>query len=150
MIRPAIKEDINDLVVLGREMHEESRFAGLTFSEEKVRHLLAHLIDDPNGCLLVSEKDGVIIGGFAGFISEHYFSTDKVANDFALFIGKADRGGMSAALLLRSFVKWAKKQGAALIQVGITTGVHVEESTRLYNALGFKTVGPLFAYEGKH
>lgn len=150
MIRNATKDDLDDLIVLGREMHQESRFSVMNFSEEKVRTILGNLIDDPNGCLLVSEVDGVVIGGFAGFIAEHYFSTDRLATDLALFINRADRGGMSAARLLRAFVKWAKQNGASLIQVGVTTGVHLEQTTKLYNALGFKTVGGVFAYEGDH
>lgn len=144
MIRPATHDDIDRLTELGEMMHVESRFARLPLDRAKVRALFAHLIESPDGLLIVSEKDGDIIGGFAGYIVEHYFAHTKVASDFGLFIAPEFRGGMSAPRLLKAYVDWAKEKGAAMIQAGITTGVHVEASTALYQRLGFKPAGALF------
>lgn len=148
MIRPATHDDIDRLVILGEEMHVESRFARLPLDVDKVKALFAHLIESPDGLLIVADKDGEVIGGFAGYVSEHYFARTKVAADFGLFISRQDRGGMTAARLLKAYATWAKERGAVMIQAGITTGVHVEESTRLYQALGFRQVGALFELEG--
>lgn len=147
MIRNATHEDIDVLVLLGREMHKESRYREMPFSEPKVRNLLAGMIVDPNGCLLVYEKDGKITGGIAGFISEHYFSTGKIASDLALFITQDKRGGMAAARLVKAFAQWATEAGADIVQVGVTTGVNTDGVERLYNALGFKNVGIVFSLE---
>lgn len=144
MIRPATHDDIDRLVILGEEMHVESRFARLPLDVDKVRALFAHLIESPDGLLIVAEKDGEVIGGFAGYVAEHYFARTKVASDFGLFISRQYRGGMTAARLLKAYATWAKERGAVMIQAGITTGVHVEESTRLYRAVGFSQVGTLF------
>lgn len=144
MIRPATHDDIDRLVILGEEMHVESRFARLPLDVDKVRALFAHLIESPDGLLIVADKDGEVIGGFAGYVAEHYFARTKVAADFGLFISRGDRGGMTAPRLLKAYAKWAKERGAVMIQAGITTGVHVDESTRLYQALGFSQVGVLF------
>lgn len=147
MIRPATHDDIDRLVILGEEMHVESRFARLPLDVDKVRALFAHLIESQDGLLLVSEKDGEIIGGFAGYVAEHYFSRTKVACDFGLFIAHEHRGGMSAPRLMKAYAAWAKEHGAKMIQAGITTGVHVDESSRLYQALGYRQVGALFELE---
>lgn len=147
MIRNATHDDIGRLVTLGKEMHAESRFSRLPLDVDKVRALFAHLIESPDGLLIVSEKDGEVIGGFAGYVAEHYFARTKVAADFGLFISPADRGGMTAPRLLKAYAKWAKERGAVMIQAGITTGTHVDETTRLYQALGFRQVGTLFELE---
>lgn len=150
MIRLANPDDIERLAHLGELMHHESRFARMPYSTAKVRALLAMLIENPDGCLFVAERDGQVVGGFAGMISEHWFSEDQIASDLALFIAPDHRGGMTAARLLKAFTAWASERGAAMIQAGITTGVHVEASTRLYQTLGFVQVGVVFELEEHH
>lgn len=147
MIRPATHDDIDRLVILGEEMHADSHFARLPLDVDKVAALFAHLIESPDGLLIVAEKDSEVIGGFAGYVTEHYFARTKVASDFGLFISRHYRGGMTAARLMKAYATWAKERGAVMIQAGITTGVHVEESTRLYQAIGFRAVGTLFELE---
>lgn len=144
MIRPATHDDIDRLTELGEQMHVESRFADLPIDRSKVRALFAHLIESPDGLLIVSEKDGEVIGGFAGYVCEHYFARTTVAQDFGLFIAPEFRGGLSAPRLLKAYIDWAKEKGAAMIQAGITTGVHVEASTQLYLRMGFQPAGNLF------
>lgn len=147
MIRPATHDDIDRLVILGEEMHVESRFARLPLDVDKVRALFAHLIESPDGLLIVAEKDGEVIGGFAGYVAEHYFARTKVASDFGLFISKQERGGMNAVRLLKAYARWAKEHGAVMIQAGITTGVHVEATSLMYKKIGFRQVGVLFELE---
>lgn len=147
MIRPATHDDIDRLAELGEMMHAESRFARLPIDLHKVRALFAHLIESPDGLLIVSESDGVVIGGFAGYVVEHYFARTLVADDFALFVDPEYRGGMSAPRLLKAYVDWAKGKGAVMIHAGITTGVHVDETAKLYERLGFKLAGQLFEIE---
>ena len=141
MIRLATLDDIPALIALGAVMHQESRYRVLPYDEEKVRGLLSRMIEHEDGLLLVAEKSGEIVGGFAGLIAEHWFSTSRIATDFALFIHPDHRGGLTAARLLKAFVAWAKEHGAALITAGITTGVHTDATTRLYQSLGFEPVG---------
>ena len=50
--------------------------------------------------------------------------------------------------LLDNYIAWARTRGADLIQLGITTGVHVEATTRLYESAGFLPAGPLFEHRG--
>ena len=96
--------------------------------------------------LLVAEIDGVPIVALPATWSSITART-KVASDFGLFIEPASRGGMTAPRLLKAYIEWAKEQGAVMIQAGITTGVHVEQTTRLYEKLGFRNNGQLFELE---
>ena len=143
--RDATTADLPRLVELGRAMHAESpRFSKLRFSAPKLAEQLCGLIISPDGFLQVVERDGAIVGGLAGAISEHWCSPDKVAFDMALFINPDRRGGMAAAKLVDAFKTWAAENGAVHITLGISTGVMVEETARLYRAIGLKQFGYLF------
>ena len=146
MIRVATLDDIERIVEIGKVMHQESAYKDLPFDAEKVSHLMAGLIDGA-GVVFVAERAGHIIGGFAGGISEFWFCTSLHAFDFGLFILPEHRGGSAAIRLLAAFEHWAKDSGAVWCDVGITTGVHLEQSTRLYEKLGYNQSGILFRKE---
>ncbi|HET7663892.1 MAG TPA: GNAT family N-acetyltransferase [Rhodanobacteraceae bacterium] len=147
MIREAAHADIGTLLLLAEAMHAESKWRRMHFDLDKTAALFRHLIDHPTGCVLVAERDGEVIGGMAGWCDEHFFSRDKFAGEFGVFVKPTRRGGLAAAGLLKAFHEWAKSQGAAFIEVGITTGVHVERSAKLYEALGFQRAGVVFEAE---
>lgn len=149
MIRPATAADIPAMLALGEAMHAESRYSALAWCTPKVCGLLDMLLESDKGLVLVAERDGVVVGGFLGFIDEHFFSRETVATDLALFIEPSRRGGVAAARLLKAYVVWATEQGAAQITVGITTGVHVEQTARLFQGCGFAPVGQMFEYAGE-
>ena len=146
MIRPAWRSDIPRLVRLGVLMHEESRYSRLRLDQEKLANLLASLIDGDHGCVLVAERDREVVGGIVGVLTEHWCSNDTVATDLALFLAPEARGGMLAARLVNGFVAWAKEQGAAMISMGISTGVSVEATGRLYEACGGRQYGTLWEW----
>lgn len=147
MIRHATHADIATMLELGEAMHDESRFVSVAWNTEKVGRLITWLIDTDDGLALVAERDGVIVGGFLGVVTEHYFSTDKMAQDFALFVSPDRRGGLAGAQMLTHFIKWARARGVPdeWIQVGVTTGVDIEKTSRLCKAVGFQPAGYLFA-----
>ncbi|WOS40680.1 GNAT family N-acetyltransferase [Xanthomonas rydalmerensis] len=148
MIRFALHSDIPAMLVLGEAMHEESRFRSRPWNTEKVRKLLAWLIDDPDGIALVAEDDGRIIGGFMGMVQDHWCTDSRESCDLALYVTPEHRGGLTAARLLNKYRNWAHERGADSVLLGITTGVDLATSTRLFERLGFQHVGHLF--EEKH
>lgn len=145
-IRAATLKDLDALRALGKTMHAESpRFSRLEYDASKVDAVLQIALADPRYFTLVAEEeDGEIIGGFVGFMMEHWCSTDSVAQDLALFVRPDRRGGILAARLVKSFVYWAQDRGAKHIVLGISTGVKVEETASLYKSLGLKQFGYLF------
>ena len=138
-IRPATYEDLDILLDIAAAMHRESsRFARLEFSNAKVLQLFITLIESDNGLLLVAERDDTVVGAVAAMIGQHWFSEDIVANEYGVFILPQHRGGMTGARLVRGYIEWAKTKGANMIQLGISTGVHTDETAALYRALGLK------------
>lgn len=138
-IRTATYDDLDVLMELTESMHAESpRYSRMAFSHQKMINLYVMLIDSAWGLVLIAERDGVIIGGVAAMVTEHWLSNDMIASEFGLFILPEHRGGMTAARLARGYIEWAKEQGAKMIQFGISTGVHTDETAALYRAIGLK------------
>ncbi|MBU0537474.1 MAG: GNAT family N-acetyltransferase [Gammaproteobacteria bacterium] len=148
MIREATMNDLEHLVLLMFEMHEESRFASLEFDVEKSVRLLTGCILSDDQMLVVYETKGEIVGGIAAYVVEHLTSLDRIAGDFGLFLAQGSRGGLIAARLVKYFLNWAQLKDAKLTQMGISTGVNVEQTGRLYEALGGKCFGGLYEFKG--
>lgn len=145
MIRPAEPRDVKFMVYLGSLMHQESRFNVLRFNASKVGDFILHLINT-NQFAVVAEKDGEIIGGFTGAIMPHYASDDLVAYDFALFLHPEHRGGMTGVKLVKAYREWALSRGAKMVSMGVNTGVHAEQTGKMFERIGFELIG--YLYEG--
>lgn len=144
MIRPANSTDITRLQNLGSLLHSLSSYSSIPYSPEKVSALLSNLLTDPNAAVFVAEHNGVIVGGIAGQVVEHWFSEEKLAFDYSLFVEPTRRHGVIALRLLTAFFEWAKLRGAVRVRLGITTGINPEGTARLYRALGMTDCGLLF------
>lgn len=143
IVRAATNDDLDLLMDIAAAMHAESpRFSTLTFSADKVLQLFISLIQFPNGLLLVAEQDGIIIGGVAALATPHWMSDELVSTDIGLFVLPQYRGGTAAMRLAKEYMRWSRDQGVkpGWTQMGITTGVHVEETAGLYLALGMEQI----------
>lgn len=149
MIRPATAEDVPRLVELGEMLHRMSTYRGLSYDREKVGAVLLSLIAG-SGVVFVSERDGLVMGGMAGGLTEHWFSRDKLAFDYSLFIQPGARHGITAMKLIYAFCEWARLRGARQVRLGITTGLNIDSTSRLYRACGFEDAGKLFVKEFDH
>ncbi|HFZ1111755.1 TPA: N-acetyltransferase family protein [Citrobacter koseri] len=148
MVRNATVGDIPALIELGTRMYLESRYSqNSPFDADKCAELARSLINNPAGCVLVAEKDNQVIGWLGGGIAEQWFSRQLMAFEYGLFIAPEYRGGSAGPRLARAFIGWAKDHGAALINMGITTGVHEERTGELYSRLGLHRSGLLYSME---
>ena len=145
-IRDFIKEDIPSLIKLGRQMHGESSYSHLDFDEDKVNDMGQVWLLNPEiyFCKVAENNDKEIFAMYVGLISSYYFGKDLVANDLLMFVAPDKRGGIAAVKLIKEFEDWAKANGAAEVRPASSTGVKTEETMKLYEALGYKTVGHTF------
>lgn len=137
MIRYATPHDVPELVALGAMMAAESpRYRRYRYSAAKVGALFERLIESDDGFLMMAERDGRPIAVMAATAMEHWMSSDRIACDFGLFIDPAHRGGMLAARFVRAYREWQRERGVVDAFLGISTGVHVEQTARFYKTLG--------------
>lgn len=145
MIRDAVKEDLPQIIELGRVMHAEARRLNkLKYVPARAYLSIASLIGADHGFVRVIEEDGELVGGMAAAVEPHWFSTDKMAYDIALFVRPDKRGGLAAAQLVKEYKAWADSQGAVITQFGISTGVHIASTGALLERLGFRPSGFLY------
>ena len=146
MVGPAAHGDLPQLLALGAQMHAESRYHVLAFSGERLRATLAHVLDSPHGFLWVADDGARLTGGLAALAAQHWCSTDLVATDLALFMAPEARGGLTAARLVTRYREWADQVGAVMTDMGVTTGVHTEQTASLLERLGAQRVGILLEF----
>ena len=149
MIRPATTADIPAIVELGSRFFAESpAFAPLGYSATKIDALVRRLIGDPCGFVRVIEREGELLGGMMGMVSEHLASDAIVATELVLFVSPGARGNVWAARLAQQFLEWARDAGAVRCYAGTSSGVQPELCARLYERLGFTrhSIGMVYAY----
>lgn len=146
MIRSGTPADIPRILELGAMLHAASSFRNIPFDPEKVEATM-HALMDGAGVVFVAERDGVVIGGLAGGITEYFFSHQKLGFDYSFFIEPSKRHGITALKLIRALEIWCKARGAVSLQLGISTGLNVDGLSKFYELAGFTNVGPMFKKE---
>ena len=143
MIRPAETRDLNAIITLAKEMHQEGLYKDIPFNSEVFIRTVSHCMRD--GFAWVGEKDGVIVCGMLATIGEYFFSKAKITTDLGLFVSKDHRKSRLALLLLKEYVSWGKNMGASEITMGSTNG-HQGTGLKkfLENSLGFEYVGEIY------
>jgi GNAT superfamily N-acetyltransferase len=144
LIRPATKDDAAVILSLARAMHAESRYRSLPFSTERTGALVAALIEG-RGAIFLYEREGQVIGMMAGAVGPLYFAEVDFAYDVALFVLPEYRGTLAGWRLVKRFMAWAKEQGVAMVDIGISTCVNTERTGALYERVGLAHVGALYS-----
>ena len=145
MIRPATTDDIDQMIELGEVMWAESRYSKMNLDLAKGRHVLTALLAFARGIVFVKELAGRIIGMFWGMVEEHFFGTSLRSFDLILYVHPDHRTGRTGLALLKAYIAKAKELGAVDIMIGNTTDIDADKVGRLYEAVGFKRVGGLYA-----
>lgn len=137
--------DWPQVVRLAADMHMETEFRRYRFSIEKVEQLYeALLADDKNFFACVAEVRDDLIGFMAGFVCEHFFSTDKYASEMLFYVSPNWRGSTAALRMVRAYEAWAQDTDALDIMAGVSSGVQVDRTARFYEHLGYTSKVPTF------
>ena len=115
MIRRATIEDAQKLAECAGKFYEHSncKDVGLFFDLKHTKDFAVGLIESPNGCLILAENDGVLVGFVAGVIAPWMMDRSQfIAQEQAWWINPEHRNGKYAIGLLRAFESWAKDNGA--------------------------------------
>lgn len=141
MIRKATIDDITRMVDLAGGYLITSSYAQIEYDKNKTQDFLEELLAE-NGFMVVSERDGQIVGGMVGDVIQPWFSCDKIGIEYILYMHPEYRAGRDTYRLIRSWIEWCKHQGVKQIRPSISSGIQGGE--RLYQAIGFDIVGSNF------
>ena len=106
MIRWATKEDVPALVPMAQGFIEEHYAETLTFNAEQTEGMLTRLIENPSGFLLVSDRDGVVVGTIGVIVYDHPFTGQALCSEMFWFVKPAFRGKADGMRLLKHAEKW--------------------------------------------
>jgi GNAT superfamily N-acetyltransferase len=147
--REICPSDFDLLCALGRQMHAESSYSALEFSESRLREIFEEYLSSPNKMVFVAVRDGELLGLYAGYVSKYYFSDELVANDIAWFVVKERRGSRIGLRLLDCFEHWALERGASEVRIGYSTNINPTAFDSLMHKRGYSRVGANYRLENR-
>lgn len=129
--------DIKEVASLAERFHGESIYKDLDYDLCKFSAVLKQIVEMDNQIGIVYIVNNVIVGAMAGYTSEYFFSKDKIAGEYGVFIDKNYRGGYAVIKMIKHFEHWAIGQGAKIIQLGVSANINADKVGRLYQKLGY-------------
>tara|TARA_R100001079_G_C4451142_1_gene153789 strand:- start:5277 stop:5723 length:447 start_codon:yes stop_codon:yes gene_type:complete len=146
MIRYIQEKDVDAVLNLGKELHEESPiFNTYKWDEERTRQFIYSIIFDENQCgVLAFNKKLDIVGMIFGYVDQHYFSKDISLQEHFIYVKKESRGGKTVFKMINEWVKWGIEKGAKDVWVYCNTGIDYDKANNFFRGIGFKEVGTQF------
>ena len=148
-IRQLAEADIPQITRLGRLMHDESQYSYLHFSPDKVIAKCNDALVNPQIQCWVTVKDETVTGMMAGQVFEYEFGQSLIASDILVFVSPEHRGGTAFLRLVKEYIEWSKSLSAEMIFLNQTTGTAQEAVARLYQRIGFESVGGIYRMRGE-
>ena len=147
-IRPSYPDEFDRLSAILKYAHRESRFRRYDLDLDKCRQLFDQQFVDGSIICFFALLDEELIG-FGGFlVTPHFFGNDLVASDFMVYVAPNHRGSSAFYRMLKAYEKWAISLNVVEISLGISTGVRVAETSKLYERLGYKREAINFRKDG--
>lgn len=139
--------DKGSIMALARQVHEESAFSEMTFSEKKFSAQFDRSLTHPERCItLKAEWQGSIAGFLYCNLGEYFIADDNLqANVHVVYVKSEFResllGGKIAVKLVRGITKWAKHQGVQHVFFYVTSGAHIAQTDAFFRKMGLTTLG---------
>lgn len=131
------KELINEIYVVIMEMRDNTGYSKFEPNENKIKSMIESRLK--NGFVYYDGRCLLIGNAFTP-----WFSDDICASDTLLYTRKEHRGQGVAKIAAKSFIDWAKENGATQISFGQTTGVNEKEFNKMADSLGLTKTGAVY------
>jgi len=132
VIRDATEQDIPRLVAMGERFLTETVYRGrVPVDPATMARTLALLVATENGTVLVSERDGVVVGMIGLLLFENPISGELTAGELFWWVEPEHRG--IGVRLLKRAEQWARRAGARKVHMIAPT----PEVGQLYDRLGY-------------
>ena len=141
-VRFATLSDIPFLLIMGNNMHKESRYAIYPFDDLKGARMLRELIVSRQGIVLMTDNAFLM-----GRVAEYFFGPTLYAYEYVLYVEPSARGGMDAVKLVKAYIVRAQILGAEDVHIENTTLVNTARSETFFLRMGFKRIGGNFVME---
>ena len=142
MIRQLAAAELGRLDPLGREFYGTSRFLE-TFSIERFFEIWEALLANGAGVIFGEDCAGELVGVMGGIIHRDIYGEELIAEEMFWFVREASRG--AGIRLYAAFEKWARKKGAASIQMVHLLDVMPEKVARFYLRAGYDPIETRYA-----
>lgn len=140
MIRHATREDTEQVLAMAKQFVDSTTYRShLAIKPDRLVEFIAHLVEDDDKVLLVSDREGTLDGMIAGVVFEHQFSGARVGAEFCWWVVPASRGSLGIRLF-SALESWLRSQGATVMQMVAPT----PEVGKIYDGLGFAAVETLY------
>lgn len=140
-VRLALETDLDDIVEMARQAHEETLTDAPPFSERKVREGFQAYLDTASPTVWVVEQRRELIGMLLATISEYRFADGLYTTQELLFVKPENRGSRAAALMMKELIQWSAMLGAKEITGGVDNDYQSERTAKFLQHFGFKQVG---------
>lgn len=137
--------DVPAVVHVAEAMHARSRLAALPWEPGRLQKMLTTAVDSDSGLFLVVADRGEIVGGFAAFVIEHWFTRALAATELGMFVRPEHHGGLVCLRMLKGYIAWARKLGVP--DELILCSALGDAEAQAYTAAGFKRAGSVFALQ---
>lgn len=133
-LKSDIVQDIYNVIM---EMRDNTGYSKFTPNEGKIKSMIQSRLD--NGFVYY---DGMCL--LIGNAFKPWFSDEICASDTLLYTRKDHRGKGLAKIAAKSFIDWAKENGATQISFGQSTGVNEKEFNKMADSLGLNKTGAVY------
>lgn len=139
--RRAAPADFSEIMRLGKEMHAETSFKTLSYSDPKAAAEIMSCILNPTMLFAVAEHNGRLVGMIAAYLDKPYFSEETVVYDHIWYVSPEARGSFVGPRLIKLVSKWARLCGAKAVFVTLGSDVSQVRVGRLVEKLGYRRLG---------
>lgn len=142
MIRAATIHDLAEVIDMGYRLCDRTHYAAVKRDRQAIAMTIQDCMRSKFGCCFVSERSGRITGVILGIAQQLWFSRQRQACDL-MFTAEHPGDGMA---LLRRFVEWGWSVPGVVEVVGSqSSGIDVDRTAKLYQRVGFSTVGGVYS-----
>jgi len=131
------RTSLDDIYSTIMEMRDETIYNQFEPDEDKIKRF----IDGVSKSGFLYFHDGCLM---MGHIYQPWFNNDKCASDILLYTKKEHRGKGAAKRAIKTFISWAKNNGAKSISLSQSTGTNQSEFSELAASLNLIKTGAVY------
>jgi len=133
-----------------RVLKEAPTYTHVSFNKKRTMSFIVDAMTRKDMFLKViaREEDDVAVGGIICFVEQIVTSDDLQAYDLTIMLDEEHRGRCLPQIieLVSDYKVWARKQGAKIIKLGVSSGINIDRAATFFERLGFSRIGSMHAY----